>query len=74
MSDAPTTPTTKPEFDLGPIKLQNAEFAAARALAEALRIHDTVAVVDDDYPEVRHKYESAVRTLIDAFRANGRIP
>jgi hypothetical protein len=55
------------------IELQNVEFRAARALAEALRIHDMVAVVDDDYPEVRHKYESAVNTLIDAFRKNGRV-
>jgi hypothetical protein len=55
------------------IALQNEEFTAARALAEALRIHDTVAVVDDDYPEVRHKYESRVKDLIDAFRKNGRI-
>jgi hypothetical protein len=55
------------------LELQNVEFRAARALAEALRIHDMVAVVDDDYPEVRHKYESAVNTLIDAFRKNGRV-
>jgi hypothetical protein len=66
--------TKQPPAATDRIELQNVEFRAARALAEALRIHDTVAVVDDDYPEVRHKYESAVRTLIDAFRGNGRIP
>jgi hypothetical protein len=54
------------------IELQNVEFRSARDLAKALDVHDRVAVVDDDYPEVRHKYESALRTFIEACRANGR--
>jgi len=56
------------------IDRQNAEFRALDKLVEAYRVHNTVAVVDDDYPEVRHRYEGAVKTFIDAIRANGRIP
>lgn len=55
------------------IALQNAEFEAARRVADALRAHDMTGVVDDDYPEVRHKYDNAMRSLIDALRANGRL-
>jgi hypothetical protein len=63
----------QPAVEPDRIELQNVEFRAARAMCQALHIHDTVAVVDDGYPEVRHKYESTVKTLLDAFRANGRI-
>lgn len=72
LRDHPLAPPINPPPDR--IELQNIEFRAARALAKALEIHDKCAVVDDDYPEIRHKYESAVKTLIDAFRMNGRIP
>lgn len=30
------------------------------------------AVVDDDYPEVRHDYEGALRKFMRALKANGR--
>lgn len=53
---------------------QNAEFKAVDTLATRWRMMQTVAIVDDDYPAVRHGYESAVRALIDAMKANGRLP
>src|SRR5262247_1353824 len=53
--------------------LQNREFDALTALAERWRILQGVAVVDDDYPEQRHKYEIAMRTLVEALVANGRV-
>lgn len=55
------------------VKLQRAEFDAADKLASALRAHNMTAVVDDDYPEVRHRYESALATLVAAMKANGRF-
>lgn len=54
-------------------KTQNAEFDAADAFAKALRAHNSTAVVDDDYPEVRHRYESALANLIAAMKVNGRF-
>lgn len=30
------------------------------------------AIVDDSYPEARHYYESAVKTFMEACKANGR--
>ncbi len=56
------------------IAKQNVEFDAVDALAKQWRRIQMTPVVDDDYPEVRHGYESAMRTLIDAIRKNGRIP
>jgi hypothetical protein len=55
------------------IDLQNKEFDAVDKLCARWRILQKVAVVDDDYPEMRHYYESAMKDLIDAIRANGRI-
>lgn len=52
---------------------QNKEFDAVEALAKAYKNITLVPVVDDDYPEVRHIYESCVKTIIDAFKLNGRI-
>lgn len=54
------------------MELQSAEFDAADAFAKALRAHNNVAVVDDDYPEVRHTYESALRAFFQACANNGR--
>lgn len=56
------------------MELQNAEFRAVHTLATRWQMLQPVAVVDDDYPAVRHGYESAVRGLIDAMKANGRLP
>ena len=53
--------------------LMRAEFDAADALAVQLRRHSMTAVVDDDYPQVRHEYESALAAFIEAMKANGRF-
>jgi hypothetical protein len=55
------------------VQTQKAEFDAAKALSEALRAHDMTPVVDDDYPEVRHRYESALAELLRTMRENGRF-
>lgn len=52
------------------IALQNAEFDAGRAFVSALRRCLDTPVVDDDYPQMRYHYESALRTLLEAVRAN----
>jgi hypothetical protein len=54
------------------MKLQRAEFDAADNLASAIRAHGMTPIVDDDYPEVRHRYESALREFLSACKANGR--
>jgi hypothetical protein len=53
---------------------QKAEFNAADRLATELRRLQMTPIVDDDYPEVRHDYESAVRSFLEACKANGRLP
>lgn len=53
--------------------LMRAEFDAADKLAEQLRRHNMTPVVDDDYPEVRHNYESALAAFLEAMKANGRF-
>jgi hypothetical protein len=55
------------------IELQNREFNALEKLIEKYKIMCKVAVVDDDYPEVRHYYESALKDFLDALRNNGRL-
>jgi NTP pyrophosphatase (non-canonical NTP hydrolase) len=50
---------------------QKAEFDAVFELVKAY--NSLPQVVDDDYPEMRHYYEGAMRTLIDKLRDNGRI-
>lgn len=55
------------------IAKQNKEFDAVERLLKEWRRLQMTPVVDDDYPEVRHYYESAMRDLIDAIRNNGRI-
>ena len=47
-----------------------AEFSAAYEFAKQVRRIEMTAVVDDDYPEVRHDYEGALRVLIGAVGAN----
>lgn len=46
---------------------QRKEFEAAEVLAKALRAHNSVPIVDDDYPEVRNKYEGALAAFIKAM-------
>ena len=64
---------TEHELMMARIDLQNKEFDAVEALAKSYTdgIQQTT-VVDDDYPSVRHRYESALRTLLAACKANGR--
>lgn len=54
------------------IKAQADEFSAVCDLCIAYK--GLPAVVDDDYPEMRHYYDRAMDNLIKALRANGRIP
>lgn len=54
------------------IETQNAEFEAVNHLANTYRALTRTPVVDDDYPEMRHRYETAIRITLDAFRQNGR--
>lgn len=51
---------------------QNAEFDALDKLIKAYRAHNQVAVVEDDYPQVRRTYEAALKGFLDACAANGR--
>jgi len=55
------------------IGLQNEEFDAIALLAKTYNILMSVAVVDDDYPTFRKRYEDAMALFIKAIRANGRI-
>ena len=54
------------------IDLQNDEFNAVRELSKQMRRVELTPPIDDDYPEVRHDYEGAVRQAMKAFVANGR--
>lgn len=51
---------------------QKAEFEAVAKAADAMR--RLPPIVDDDYPAKRHAYEGAIRGLVQALAANGRIP
>lgn len=53
------------------MKKQTAEFDALQKLYKAFT--EMPAVVDDDYPEMRHYYESEMRDFIDKIKANGRL-
>lgn len=55
------------------IQSQNDEFEAVAKLALQYERLTKTPVVDDDYPEVRHAYEGAIRAVIAALKANGRI-
>lgn len=53
------------------MEAQKNEFDKLSVLAEKFK--QLPAVVDDDYPEARHYYESALKDFIDALVSNGRI-
>ena len=55
------------------IKLQNKEFDALDNLIKKYKMLECVAVVDDDYPRVRHCYENALNLFIEACKNNGRL-
>lgn len=50
---------------------QREEFDAAAELSKRLR--QLPPVVDDDYPEARHNYESALAAFLEAMAKNGRF-
>lgn len=52
---------------------QNKEFDALAELAKRYDQLTRVAVVEDDYPEYRHRYEGALKDFIKAIRENGRL-
>jgi hypothetical protein len=54
------------------MSLQNAEFAAVDELLKWYHRLTLTPVVDDDYPEIRHYYESALKHLLAAAKANNR--
>ncbi len=60
-------------MDLDRLQKQSAEFDAVALLLQAYRNITITPVVDDDYPEVRHRYESALSNLIKALRENNRF-
>lgn len=62
------------EKSMANLDRQNIEFDAVNLLAAEWGKLRTVAVVDDDYPRMRHYYESALKTFIAALETNGRLP
>lgn len=60
-------------MDTNKLQLMGAEFDAANKFSEQLKRHNSTPVVDDDYPEVRHRYEGALAGLLSAMRDNGRF-
>lgn len=55
------------------IKMQNKEFDAADAFAKTLKAHNNTSVVDDNYPNVRFRYELALTNLLEAMKENNRF-
>ena len=53
------------------LKLQKDEFDALVKLSDAY--NKLPAVVDDSYPEMRHYYESFLKSFLEACKDNGRI-
>jgi len=52
---------------------QRDEFDAMHELDKQYNRLLITAIVDDDYPEVRHAYEGALASLIEAMKANDRF-
>lgn len=55
------------------IELQNGEFKAVDQLADEWHRLQMTPVVDDDYPEIRHRYESALISFVEALCDNQRL-
>lgn len=53
-------------------ELQHAEFDAVQKLADRYKAITLTAPVDDDYPLIRGRYESAMMDFLRAIKANGR--
>src|SRR5690348_4781841 len=58
------------EFWNEQMQAQKEEFDAAYELSKAY--NGLAPIVDDDYPETRHRYEGAVETFLQACIKNGR--
>lgn len=54
------------------IDTQSAEFDAIERLTKAWKALQMTPIVDDDYPEMRHYYESALHKFLSACKENGR--
>lgn len=54
------------------LMLQKREFDALERLTKKWKALQMTPIVDDDYPEVRHHYESALRNFLEACKKNGR--
>lgn len=52
---------------------QRAEFDAVEELVKQDRRLRMTPIVDDDYPSVRHDWESALAEVISAMKKNGRF-
>lgn len=59
------------ETQMDRLQLQKDEFDRLDDLVKAYRV--LPPVVDDDYPEMRFRYEAALRDFIFALEANGRL-
>lgn len=56
-----------------PLVTQRAEFDAMAHLAAEWRRLNMTPIVDDDYPEIRHAYESELAVFIEAMCNNDRF-
>lgn len=63
----------KSHVERDPMATQRAEFDAVDDLLTAYNRIQRTPIVDDDYPEVRHGYETALYTFIMALISNGRF-
>jgi len=52
---------------------QKKEFNSLDNLIKKYSTLCSVPIVDDEYPEVRHYYEGALRDFISALRGNNRL-
>lgn len=55
------------------IDSQRTEFSALASLVNEHQRITHCVVVDDDYPFVRHRYETALHAFIEAMKANNRF-
>jgi archaellum biogenesis ATPase FlaH len=56
------------------VETQSAEFDALEALAKTYKeTIQSVAIVDDFYPEARFNYERALQNFFEKCQANGRF-
>lgn len=60
-------------YDSDAMQKQRDEFDAVANLSKAYKAITYTPVVDDDYSEIRHTYDSALNALIRALKANNRI-